>query len=419
MEKLQKLSKAIDTKIQLLKFTNEATTNVLEKGSFTTVERQRKTLEGKIEEVHALKVEIQELKLENGEDLEGIREWSSTIEGKLVEFESAISELKLAGKDIKGDERKREEELAAQTKLQLEEELKFEQEKFERRLEHEKALAENKKSQSGTTSGAMKSATTKLPKLVITQFSGKYTDWLRFWEQFKAVIDNSEVSSVTKFSYLKELVDPKVRSCIDGLPFTSEGYERAKNILAIKYGNSSEVINAYVQNIIGLPTIQGAKPAKIHAFYETLLTSVQSLKTLGKLKEVSGYVRMTIDKLEGIWNDLVRTDDNWQDWRFPELIEALRKWTVRNPVKPEDNHPDKQSKSKNFQTRQQESKPRACVYCDEGNHRSAECKKVDTVADRRKILADKQLCFNCTGQRHRAADCRSQQACQHCKQDRR
>ena len=136
---------------------------------------------------------------------------------------------------------------------------------------------------------------------------------------------------------------------------------------------------------------------------------------LGKLKEVSGYVRMTIDKLEGIQKDLVRTDDNWQDWRFPELIEALRKWTMRNPVKPEDNNLDKQSKSKNSQTRQQESKPRACVYCDEGNHRPAECKKVDTVANQRKILADKQLCFNCTGQRYRAADCRSQQACQLCK----
>ena len=125
-----------------------------------------------------------------------------------------MSELKLAGKDIKGDEWKREEELAAQTKRKQFGELKFEQEKFERQLEHEKVLAENKKSQSGSTSGTMKSTTTKLPKLVITQFSGKYTDWLRFCGQFKAEIDNSEVSSVTKFSYLKELVDPKVRSCI-------------------------------------------------------------------------------------------------------------------------------------------------------------------------------------------------------------
>ena len=102
-------------------------------------------------------------------------------------------------------------------------------------------------------------------------------------------------------------------------------------------------------------------------------------------------MRMTIDKLEGIRNDLVRTDDDWQEWKYPELIEALRKWTVRKPVKSEDNHPDKHNKSKNFQT-SQESKPRVCVYCDDANHRSAECKKVVTVADRRKILGDKQLC---------------------------
>ncbi len=356
---------------------------------------------------------MQELKLEKGEELDEIREWSSTIEGKLVDFEGAISELKRLEKEIKSDELKGQEELAAETKRkQFEEELKFEQEKFERRLQHEKALAENKKSHLSDF-GATKSIT-KLPKLVITKFNGQHTDWLRFWGQFKAEIEESEVSQVTKFSYLKELVEPKVRSCIDGLPFNSEGYERAKNILETKYGKNSEVINAHVQNIINLPTIQGTKPAKIHAFYETLLTSVQSLETLGKLKEVSGYVRMTIDKLEGIRNDLVRTDDDWQGWKYPELIEALRKWTVRNPVKSEDNHPDKHNKSKNFQTRQ-ESKPRVCVYCDDANHRSAECKKVVTVADRRKILGDKQLCFNCTGQRHKAADCRSQQVCQHCK----
>ena len=328
---MEKLNKATEIKIQLLKITNEATVKILESRSLAAIERQRKTLETKLEEVHVLKVKMQELKLEKGEELDEIREWSSTIEGKLVDFEGAISELKRLEKEIKSDELKGQEELTAETKRkQFEEELKFEQEKFERRLQHEKALAENKKSHLSDFGATKSITTTKLHKLVITKFNGQHTDWLRFWGQFKAEIEESEVSQVTKFSYLKELVEPKVRSCIDGLPFNSEGYERAKNILETKYGKNSEVINAHVQNIINLPTVQGTKPAKIHAFYETLLTSVQSLETLGKLKEVSGYVRMTIDKLEGIRNDLVRTDDDWQEWKYPELIEALRKWTVRN-----------------------------------------------------------------------------------------
>ena len=92
------------------------------------------------------------------------------------------------------------------------------------------------------------------------------------------------------------------------MPFSTEGYERAKNILARTYGQTSEVVNAYVENIMCLPTISGTHPARIHDFYEKLLFNVQSLETMGKLREVSGYVRMTIDRLPWIRGDLVRTD---------------------------------------------------------------------------------------------------------------
>ena len=107
------------------------------------------------------------------------------------------------------------------------------------------------------------------------------------------------MAAVTKFLYLKELVNPKVKTAIDGLPFTTEGYQRAKNILKSKYGQTSEIVNAYVQNIMALPVITGSHPKKIHEFYEKLLFNVQSLETLGKLKEISGYMRMSIDKLQG------------------------------------------------------------------------------------------------------------------------
>ena len=35
-------------------------------------------------------------------------------------------------------------------------------------------------------------------------------------------------------------------------------------------------------------------------------SNVQALETMGKLGEVNGYVRMTLNKLEGIRGDLVR-----------------------------------------------------------------------------------------------------------------
>ena len=77
----------------------------------------------------------------------------------------------------------------------------------------------------------------KLPKLFITKFNGTHLDRHspHFWNQFESDIEKSELSPVSKFSYLKELVSSNVRSLIDGLYFTTEGYTRAKNILVKKY----------------------------------------------------------------------------------------------------------------------------------------------------------------------------------------
>ena len=85
------------------------------------------------------------------------------------------------------------------------------------------------------------------------------------------------------------MVIPKVRLLIHSLPFTSEGYTRAKNVLLTKYGKPSEV---------AIPK-SSANPQKIHDFSEKLLCSVQALDTMGKIKEMNGYVRVTLDKMQG------------------------------------------------------------------------------------------------------------------------
>ena len=72
------------------------------------------------------------------------------------------------------------------------------------------------------------------------------------------------MAAVTKFSCLKEFVVPKVRKSIDGLPFTPEGYEKAKSVLKERYGNDGEVEKAYVKDILELPKVSESQPQKIH-----------------------------------------------------------------------------------------------------------------------------------------------------------
>ena len=89
----------------------------------------------------------------------------------------------------------------------------------------------------------------KFPKLTISKFEGNHLDWQRFWSQFECEIDRAEFAQVTKFNFVNEMLKPKVRVLADGLPFTTEGYERAKNILRSKYGKYSEVANAHIHSL--------------------------------------------------------------------------------------------------------------------------------------------------------------------------
>jgi hypothetical protein len=147
----------------------------------------------------------------------------------------------------------------------------------------------------------------------------------------------------------------------------SVGYKKAKEFLEQRYGDPSEVVNAHIQEIMSLPIITGISRPKIHNFYDNLLGHVQALETLGKLEQVAGNVRMTLDKLVGIRADLIRTEKDWKKWTFTEL-----------------------------------------------DHRSVECTKVVDVGERKRIPSIKRRCFNCTGEKHRARECKSNTQCYKC-----
>ena len=128
------------------------------------------------------------------------------------------------------------------------------------------------------------------------------------------------------------MVDIKVRKLVDGLPFTEDGYHKAKSLLEKRYGQTSEVVGAYVRNILELPTIRERNVTKIHEFYEKLLFNAEYLQTLKKLNELDAAARFTFDKLEVIKNELALIDENWRDWTFKAFLETLEKWTINNPV---------------------------------------------------------------------------------------
>ena len=94
---------------------------------------------------------------------------------------------------------------------------------FERQLEETKA-----KQQPVEKANQSEQRTTKLPKLQITKFNGTYEAWLPFWNKFQAEMDKGNLASVTKFAYLKELVDARGSSRDRRTAFPNRGLREGK-----------------------------------------------------------------------------------------------------------------------------------------------------------------------------------------------
>ena len=238
----------------MLKFTVQDTEKMIETKDVKAIERHGSALESIIDKTHQLKLQVQELRIKNNEDLMEIRSWSENLEAQIDKFEGTLKQVKHVAADIRSaEEEKREEE---KRKWKMDEEIELEKVKFQAHAKFEKS--EKTSSEDSQNCSNIKA---KLPKLEISKFQGTFLDWIRFWNQFETEIDKAKLTQVAKFSYLKVLLVPSVRASVDGLPFTTEGYELAKHILNTKYSKSREVANAHMQCIIGLSTIHGVDPA--------------------------------------------------------------------------------------------------------------------------------------------------------------
>jgi hypothetical protein len=145
---------------------------------------------------------------------------------------------------------------------------------------------------------------------------------------------------------------------------------------------------------------------------------VESLQTLDSLGKLDAAVKFTVDKLDAIKSELAMTNKDWNQWTFEQFVKALGKWTKNNPVKDSQQKKFPRERGTSFSAnRDNGNHTRGCLFCSDENHKALNCDKVVRCEDRKKIFAEKYLCFNCAGGgggKHRAVDCKNKGRCQTC-----
>ena len=142
-------------------------------------------------------------------------------------------------------------------------------------------VGDNKASNAST--GSFSHTEARLPKLELPMFEGEVVQWPAFWDQFEAMVDNSELPDVSKFVYLRSLLKGETLAAIKGLTLSSQHYIIAKDILRDRFGRKERIIFAHIQQLMQLHVnqTQPSKTTHLTRLQDKLVTHVHSLEALG------------------------------------------------------------------------------------------------------------------------------------------
>ena len=100
-------------------------------------------------------------------------------------------------------------------------------------------------------SSSVTSSRLKLPKLQLPTFTGSYTDWMGFFDLFKASVDsNTHLSNSEKLNYLKACVKGEAARLISSISITDANYSIAFALLKDRYENKEHHSSSFASNLV-------------------------------------------------------------------------------------------------------------------------------------------------------------------------
>ena len=122
----------------------------------------------------------------------------------------------------------------------------------------------------------------KLPTINLPTFSGKYNEWLSFWDLFSAAVDsNASLSPVQKLHYLKTSCKDDGLRPIASLSLIADNYETAKQTLKARFENKRCIVREHLHLICTQLTIKSETASQLRHLMENVTKNLQSLQAAG------------------------------------------------------------------------------------------------------------------------------------------
>lgn len=121
----------------------------------------------------------------------------------------------------------------------------------------------------------------KLPPLNLPHFSGKYTEWNAFHDQFCAAVHNiSDIPLVQKMQHLLTFVDEPAKGIIKHLPITDLSYLPAWELLKKRFENKRAIFMNAMAQLLSVKRKRKETVAVLQNLSSVLNETIQSFKNV-------------------------------------------------------------------------------------------------------------------------------------------
>ena len=242
----------------------------------------------------------------------------------------------------------------------------------------------------------------KLPKLILPAFDGSILQWQTFWDSFESSVhDNTNLSDVQKFSYLKSQLEGSATMTVEGFSLTHGNCSRAIDLLREGYGQHHKIIHATMQALLQLPSPSINIPS-LRSFYDKMESYVCGLESLNQNQETYGslLVPILLDKLPNELRKNLARENEHNNWNLINLRRAIdREINILEAGNSSTNLMEQtatamfHTQSKDRFTRNSNKTEKSvvkCAYYDK-NHYSNECKEFGNLDSRMKQVKQNKL----------------------------
>ncbi|XP_050293812.1 uncharacterized protein LOC126734295 [Anthonomus grandis grandis] len=265
----------------------------------------------------------------------------------------------------------------------------------------------------------------KLPVIEISTYDGEYEKWLEFRDTYESLIhQNTNLSSIQKFHYLKSYLGPSVLEIIASLELSATNYDIAWALICDRFNNNRILVQNHVKALFNIQKLHVESSSSLRKLVDSVAKHLRALKTLNEPVEAwdTLVIFMISSKLDEItlrkWEQLktsytTPTLDNLTSFLKERayLLESLEQ--NKSVVVTEDSS-KRHRKVKSFVTENTSVKPN-CSFCKQGHYiqNCPDFLKLNTN-ERLEEVKKKHLCLNCLRASHMVKQCYSR-PCKTCR----